>query len=78
MSTISTVAILGAGQMGADIAQAVALGGYSVRLYDVVADRRPMAHGEIAARLARQAGRGLVDPAAADAALARITPANGI
>ena len=54
MSTISTVAILGAGQMGAGIAQAVALGGYSVRLYDVVADRLPMAQGEIAASLARQ------------------------
>ena len=38
MSTITTVAVLGAGQMGAGIAQAVALGGYSVRLYDVAAD----------------------------------------
>lgn len=72
MTSITTVAILGAGQMGAGIAQAVALGGYSVRLYDVVADRLPLAQGEIAASLARHVGRGLVDQAAADAALTRI------
>lgn len=35
MSSIRTVSILGAGQMGAGIAQAVAVGGYEVRLYDV-------------------------------------------
>ncbi|MFN3838619.1 MAG: 3-hydroxybutyryl-CoA dehydrogenase [Brevundimonas sp.] len=72
MSTISTVAILGAGQMGAGIAQAVALGGYSVRLYDVVAERLPLAQGEIAASLARHVARGLIDQAQADAALTRI------
>ncbi|RYG11988.1 MAG: 3-hydroxybutyryl-CoA dehydrogenase, partial [Caulobacteraceae bacterium] len=72
MTTITTVAILGAGQMGAGIAQAVALGGYSVRLYDVVADRLPLAQGEIAASLSRHVARGLIDQAAADAALARI------
>jgi 3-hydroxybutyryl-CoA dehydrogenase len=72
MSTITTVAILGAGQMGAGIAHAVALGGYSVRLYDVAADRLPMAQGEIAASLSRQVGRGLTGQNEADAALARI------
>lgn len=78
MTSITTVAILGAGQMGAGIAQAVALGGYSVRLYDVVADRLPLAQGEIAASLARHVGRGLVDQAAADAALTRITTSDGM
>ncbi|WP_395944149.1 3-hydroxybutyryl-CoA dehydrogenase [Brevundimonas sp.] len=73
MSTITTVAVLGAGQMGAGIAHAVALGGYSVRLYDVAAARLPLAQGEIAASLARHVGRGLVSQADADAALARIT-----
>ena len=43
MSTITTVAVLGAGQMGAGIAHAVALGGYSVRLYDVAPARLPPA-----------------------------------
>jgi 3-hydroxybutyryl-CoA dehydrogenase len=73
MSTITTVAVLGAGQMGAGIAHAVALGGYSVRLYDVAAARLPLAQGEIAASLSRHVGRGLVAQADADAALARIS-----
>ena len=78
MSTITTVAVLGAGQMGAGIAHAVALGGYSVLLYDVTVGRLPLAQGEIAASLSRQAGRGLVDQADADAALARITTTDQI
>ncbi|GLK49239.1 3-hydroxybutyryl-CoA dehydrogenase [Brevundimonas intermedia] len=73
MSTITTVAVLGAGQMGAGIAHAVALGGYSVRLYDVTAARLPLAQGEIAASLSRHVGRGLVGQGEADAALARIS-----
>ena len=72
MITIRTVAIVGAGQMGAGIAHAVALGGYEVRLHDVASSRVAEAQGAIAASLARQVGRGLIDQAAADAALARI------
>ena len=72
MTTIRTVAVIGAGQMGSGIAQAVASGGYEVRLYDLSAERTPLAQGEIAASLARRAGRGLMTPADADAALARI------
>ncbi len=75
MSSIKTVAVLGAGQMGVGIAQAVALGGYAVRLHDVSAERMASAMAEIGASLARQAGRGLVDQATADAAMARIAPA---
>jgi 3-hydroxybutyryl-CoA dehydrogenase len=78
MSTITTVAVLGAGQMGAGIAQAVALGGYSVRLYDVAAARLPLAQGEIAASLVRHVGRGLVSQTDADAALARIVTTDAI
>jgi len=73
MITIRTVAIIGAGQMGVGIAHAVALGGYSVRLYDVNPDRLPVAQGEIAANLARQIGRNRITQAEADAALGRIT-----
>ncbi|MNH63002.1 putative 3-hydroxybutyryl-CoA dehydrogenase [compost metagenome] len=72
MTTIRTVAIIGAGQMGSGIAQAVASGGYEVRLYDLSADRIPLAQGEIASSLARRAARGLTTSAEADAALARI------
>jgi 3-hydroxybutyryl-CoA dehydrogenase len=76
MTTIRSVAIIGAGQMGAGIAQAVAVGGYQVLLYDAAADRVPQAQAAIAASLARQVDRGLVDQAAADAALSRIVPAS--
>ena len=74
MTTIRTVAVIGAGQMGSGIAQAVAVGGYEVRLYDLSAERIPLAQGEIAASLARRAARGLTTPAEAEAALARIQP----
>jgi 3-hydroxybutyryl-CoA dehydrogenase len=74
MTTIKTVAIIGAGQMGAGIAQTVATGGYDVKLYDAAGDRAPQALGAIAASLARQIGRGLMTQAEADAALSRIVP----
>ncbi len=78
MTTIRSVAIVGAGQMGAGIAQAVAAGGYQVLLYDAAADRVPQAQGAIAASLARQVARGLIDQAAADATLSRISPASSL
>lgn len=74
MTTIKTVAIIGAGQMGAGIAQTVAAGGYDVKLYDAAGDRAPQALGAIAASLARQIGRGLMTQAEADAALSRVVP----
>ena len=73
MTTIKTVAIIGAGQMGAGIAQTVAAGGYDVKLYDAAGDRVPQAMGAIAASLSRQIARGLTTQADADVALARIT-----
>ena len=72
MTTIKTVAVIGAGQMGVGIAHAVALGGYEVRLYDLAAERLPTAMGMIAASLARQVERGVTTQAEADAALNRI------
>lgn len=75
MTTIRSVAIIGAGQMGAGIAQTVATGGYDVKLYDSAGDRVPQALGAVAASLARQVARGLIDQASADAAMKRIGPA---
>ena len=72
-TTIKTVAVIGAGQMGVGIAHAVALGGYQVWLYDLAAERLPAARGVIAASLARQVERGMVTQAQADAALANIS-----
>ncbi|HEY4586716.1 MAG TPA: 3-hydroxybutyryl-CoA dehydrogenase [Brevundimonas sp.] len=72
MTTIRTVAVIGAGQMGSGIAQVVAAGGYEVKLYDIAPDRVTLALGEIAASLARRASRGLSTEAEAQAALQRI------
>lgn len=71
-SSIKTVAIIGAGQMGAGIAQAVALGGYGVSLFDVDADRLPAAIAAIGASLARQVERNILSQAQADTALSAI------
>ena len=71
--SIKTVAVIGAGQMGVGIAHAVALGGYQVRLYDVAAERLPVALGVIGASLARQVERGAVTQAQADTAMANIS-----
>ncbi len=76
--TIKSVAVIGAGQMGVGIAHAVALGGYSVRLYDVAAERLPVAIGVIAASLARAVERGAVSQAQADAALANVSPVESL
>jgi len=73
MTTIRTVAVIGAGQMGSGIAQGVAAGGYEVKLYDIASDRVTLALGEIAASLARRASRGLSTETEAQAALQRIT-----
>jgi 3-hydroxybutyryl-CoA dehydrogenase len=78
MSTIRTVAIIGAGQMGAGIAQAIAAGGYEVKLYDAAGDRVPVAVASIAASLARQVAKGGVEQAEADATLRRIGAAGSI
>ncbi len=78
MTTIRTVAIIGAGQMGSGIAQAIAAGGYSVVLYDALPERVPQAQAAIAASLARQVERGLIDNAVADAAQSRISAAGSL
>ncbi|HEY0599054.1 3-hydroxybutyryl-CoA dehydrogenase [Brevundimonas sp.] len=78
MTTIRSVAIVGAGQMGAGIAQTVAVGGYDVLLHDAAPERVPQAQGAIAASLARQVERGLTTQSAADAALARIRGAKSL
>ena len=75
MTAIRTVSILGAGQMGAGIAQSVASAGYQVRLHDVQADQVAQARAAIAASLARQVERGALTAEEATAVGARIAPA---
>jgi 3-hydroxybutyryl-CoA dehydrogenase len=78
MTTIKSVAIVGAGQMGAGIAQAVAAGGYDVILHDAAAERIPQAQAAIAASLARQVARGLTEQGVADKTLGRIRAATSL
>jgi len=76
MTAIRSVAVIGVGQMGAGIAQAVAMGGYSVILYDPAPKPGAQAQtavASIAASLARHVARDLTTRSEADAALARIT-----
>lgn len=75
MVDIKTVGVIGAGQMGSGIAHVVALGGYDVLLHDVSPDRIAEAMSGIEKNLARQVSRGLIEPAAMEAAVAHIRPA---
>ncbi len=78
MTTINTVGVIGAGQMGGGIAHVFALAGYDVVLHDIEAERTAKAMGVIDKNLARQAAKGLIDNSAAIEALGRITAAKQI
>jgi 3-hydroxybutyryl-CoA dehydrogenase len=69
---ISTVGVVGAGQMGAGIAQVFALAGYRVLLNDVSAAALDRAFAVIGQNLDRGIARGRIAAAERDAALARI------
>ena len=68
------VGIIGAGQMGSGIAQAVAQNGIKVLLSDVDIALAEKAKAGIDKALTRLVGRDKITPADAEAALARITP----
>ena len=73
---IKTVAVIGAGVMGTQIAQAFAASGYDVRLHDIRADALPAALDRIENHrfgLRRGVERGKLTASEADAAIARIT-----
>ena len=69
-----TIGVIGAGQMGAGIAQVAAQNGYSVQLADVDLARAEAGKGKIAKALARQVERGKLAQSDADAALSAIQP----
>lgn len=72
---IRSVGVIGAGTMGADIAQSGALGGFEVRLYDSRPGAAEAARGKIAGSLARAVDKGRMGRAEAEAALSRVRPA---
>ena len=71
---MQTVGVIGAGQMGAGIAQVSAQAGYHVLLSDVDLGRAEAGKAGIAKRLARDVEKGKLDADARDQALARIEP----
>jgi 3-hydroxybutyryl-CoA dehydrogenase len=73
-----TVAVLGAGTMGAGIAHVVALAGHDVRLFDVSAAALGGARERIRAGLERGVELGRVEPAERDAALSRLRTESGL
>jgi 3-hydroxybutyryl-CoA dehydrogenase len=72
MSKISTVGVIGAGQMGNGIAHVCALAGYNVLLNDADPARIDTAIQTITKNLTRQVHRELIKQADMDAALKRI------
>ncbi|MDQ0325577.1 3-hydroxybutyryl-CoA dehydrogenase [Rhodopseudomonas julia] len=75
---IKTVAIVGAGQMGAGIAHVCALAGYDVILHDISPDRLQAGLATLEGTLARQRSSGRISEEERQAALARVRPAKGV
>ena len=75
MSEIRRITVVGAGQMGAGIAQTAAVGGFDVTLSDVAPRQLEQAVSGIEASLAKLTERGRLDEATRAAALARIRTA---
>lgn len=73
MIDIRKVGVIGAGQMGNGIAHVAALAGHDVVMYDINSSRIEAGLATITGNLARQVQKGLVDDAARQAALGRIS-----
>jgi len=72
---ISTVGIIGAGQMGGGIAHVAAVAGYRVKLYDISPERIEAGLATINGNMARQVSSGKMEEAAHRAAVDRIEAA---
>ena len=75
---MQTVGVIGAGQMGAGIAQVSAAAGYRVLLTDVSRDRAEAGKAGIAKALARLAEKEKIDAATRDRTLELIEPVEGV
>ena len=70
--TISTIGVIGAGQMGNGIAHVLALAGYDVLMTDISQQSLDAALSSITGNMARQASRGKISDDDMAAALRRI------
>ncbi|MDP5280946.1 3-hydroxyacyl-CoA dehydrogenase NAD-binding domain-containing protein [Sphingomonas sp. DG1-23] len=75
---MQTIGVIGAGQMGAGIAQVAAQAGYTVLLSDVDLARAEAGKAGIGKQLARQVEKEKIGVAEAEAALARIQPLDNV
>ena len=73
VAAISTVGVIGAGQMGNGIAHVAALAGFDVTINDLQKERYDAALEVIQKNLHRQITRGLVEPQVVEATLGRIS-----
>ena len=77
LDEVTTIGILGAGQMGAGIAQITAASGFRVVLADASLDLAERGKNRIASIVSKQVEKQKVTAEASTALLARITPASG-
>jgi 3-hydroxybutyryl-CoA dehydrogenase len=75
---MQTIGVIGAGQMGAGIAQVSAQAGYHVLLTDVSKERAEAGKAGIAKQLARAVEKEKIDAAARDQTLAQIEAIEGV
>ena len=75
---IRRVAVIGAGLMGHGIAQEFAVAGYEVRMHDTSDENLDRAMARIRANLTLMTEAGVVDPAQAEAAPARMHPTTSV
>jgi 3-hydroxybutyryl-CoA dehydrogenase len=78
MSSIKTVGVIGAGQMGSGIAHVAALAGYDILLYDISGERIEHGIATINGNMARQVASGKLEEKARQSAMARIGEAADI
>jgi len=78
MGKISTVGIIGAGQMGGGIAHVAALAGYRVKLYDISPERIEAGLATINGNMSRQVSSGKLAEDVHRAALKRIAAASSL
>jgi 3-hydroxybutyryl-CoA dehydrogenase len=76
--TIQKIGVIGAGQMGNGIAHVCALGGFSVLLNDISADRIKAGMATINGNMARQVAKNVISEDDKKQALARVTGAETI
>src|SRR3546814_18106178 len=78
LTTIKSIGVIGAGQMGSGIAHVCALAGYDVRLSDVSAEQAKKALDVLAKNMDRQVKRGKIGEAEKQAALKRTSSGPGL